>query len=121
MNLNLRAVCRIIGVSLLVVGFSMTPSLAVAGIYKEMSALLAFLSTILFAAVSGGFLFWFGQRSTALLKVRDGFLIVTVCWIVSALLGAMPFIISGSIPNFFDAFLNLAPLFPQQAPPYSRM
>ncbi len=106
MNLSLRAVCRIIGLALFVVGFSMTPSLAVAGIYKEMPAFLAFLSTIIFAAVSGGLLFWFGQRSTALLKVRDGFLIVTLCWIVSTLLGAMPFMISGSIPNFFDAFFE---------------
>lgn len=106
MNLSLRAVCRIIGLALLVVGLSMIPSLAVAGIYKEMPALSAFAATIAFAAVAGAALLWFGQRSTAMLKVRDGFLIVSLCWIVSTLLGAMPFLVSGSIPDFFDAFFE---------------
>lgn len=106
MNLSLRAVCRIIGLALLVVGLSMIPSLVVAGIYKETSALSAFAATIAFAVLAGVALLWFGQRSTAMLKVRDGFLIVSLCWIVSALLGAVPFLVSGSIPDFFDAFFE---------------
>lgn len=106
MNLSLRAVCRIIGLALLVVGASMLPSLAAAAIYKETVPLFAFLWTILFAAAAGILLLRFGHRSTAVLKIRDGFLIVTICWIVSALLGAVPFMTSGSIPNFFDAFFE---------------
>lgn len=106
MNLSLRAVCRIIGLALLVVGFCMIPSLLIAGIYEEAPAFLAFFATIGFAVLSGTFLLWFGQTSAAKLKVRDGFLIVTVCWVVSALLGAIPFMLSGSIPNFFDAFFE---------------
>ncbi len=88
------------------VGLSMIPSLAVAGIYKEMPALSAFAATIASAVLAGFALLRFGHRSTAMLKVRDGFLIVSLCWIVSALLGAMPFLISGSIPGFFDAFFE---------------
>lgn len=106
MNLSLRSVCRIIGLAFLVVGFSMLPSLILAGIYEEIPALLAFLLTVILAAVFGTGLLQFGQRSTSKLKVRDGFLIVTVCWIVSTLLGAVPFMLSGSIPNFFDAFFE---------------
>ena len=106
MNLSLRAVCRIIGLVLLVIGASMIPSLAVAGIYNEMPALLAFLSTIAIAGISGLVMIRFGHRSTAVLKVRDGFLIVTLCWIVSAVIGAVPFVFSQSIPNFVDAFFE---------------
>lgn len=106
MNLSLRAVCKVIGLVLLVISLSMLPSLIVAVIYKEMTALLAFLSTVVFAALSGILLIRFGNYSTARLKVRDGFLIVTLCWIVSTLLGAVPFMLSGSIPNFFDAFFE---------------
>lgn len=106
MNLSLRTFCRIIGLAMLVIGLSMFPSLIVAVIYKETVSFLAFLGTILFAAVCGFFLLWFGQPSTQHLKVRDGFLIVTVCWIVSALLGAAPFMLSGSIPDFFVAFFE---------------
>ncbi len=106
MNLSLRSVCHITGLVLLVIGLSMLPSLAAAGIYQEVPALLAFLATVLFSAVTGTLLLRFGQKSTSRLKVRDGFLIVTLCWIVSTLLGAVPFMLSGSIPNFFDAFFE---------------
>ncbi len=104
--MSFRAVCRIIGLALLVVGLSMAPSLAVAGIYKEMPALLAFAATIAAAVLMGCGLLRFGRRASAALKVRDGFLIVSLCWIVSALLGAVPFLISGSIPGFVDAFFE---------------
>ena len=70
MNLSLRTFCRIIGLAMLVIGLSMFPSLIVAVIYKETVSFLAFLGTILFAAVCGFFLLWFGQPSTHHLKVR---------------------------------------------------
>lgn len=106
MNLSLRVVCRIIGLVLLVIGATMIPSLAVAGIYKEMPALLAFLSTIIGIGILGAFLLHTGQRNAVNLKVRDGFLIVSLCWIVSAVAGSIPFVVSGSIPNFIDAFFE---------------
>lgn len=106
MNLSLRAVCKITGLVLLVVGFSMIPSLAVSIVYEEEASFFSFFITISIAAFAGINLLRFGQFSHAVLKVRDGFLIVTLCWIVSTLLGAVPFMFSGSIPNFFDAFFE---------------
>lgn len=49
---------------------------------------------------------WKCNRHTKQLKVRDGFLIVTVCWFISAALGAVPFVVTGSIPNPVDAFFE---------------
>lgn len=106
MNLSLSSICRITGLALLVVGFSMLPSLVVSGIYEEIPSFLAFLVTIFFAAATGTLMLRFGKTSTQKLKVRDGFFIVSLCWIISALLGAVPFILSGSIPNFCDAFFE---------------
>jgi len=40
------------------------------------------------------------------LKKRDGYIIVTFGWIVLSLFGTLPFILSGSIPNFTDAFFE---------------
>ena len=37
---------------------------------------------------------------------RDGFLAVTVSWIVFSLLGSLPYLISGTIPSFIDAFFE---------------
>lgn len=40
------------------------------------------------------------------LYAKEGFVIVALCWILLSLAGALPFIISGEIPNFFDALFE---------------
>lgn len=106
MNLNVRAVLKIIGMVLLVISFLMVPSLIVAGIYREVPALFAFFSVIFLATVLGFLLLRTGKPLIGKLKVRDGYLIVSLCWITASLLGAVPFILSGGIPNWFDAFFE---------------
>lgn len=40
------------------------------------------------------------------LKTKDGFAIVTFGWIIMALLGSLPYVLSGAIPSFSDAFFE---------------
>ncbi len=40
------------------------------------------------------------------LSIRDGFLTVSLAWICLATFGSMPFVISGSIPSFTNAFFE---------------
>ena len=47
----------------------------------------------------------FIRRPTEL-TVREGFLIVTLSWIFLSLFGSIPFMVSGFIPNFTDAFFE---------------
>ena len=37
---------------------------------------------------------------------KDGFTIVTIAWVITALAGSLPFYIGGFIPNFTDAFFE---------------
>lgn len=37
---------------------------------------------------------------------KEGFVIVALAWIIMSLFGCLPFIISGAIPNFIDAFFE---------------
>lgn len=37
---------------------------------------------------------------------REGFVIVALSWVVMSLLGALPFTLSGAIPNYLDAFFE---------------
>lgn len=37
---------------------------------------------------------------------RDGFIAVTLSWVIFSLLGALPYLISGTIPSFIDAFFE---------------
>ncbi|HIF27297.1 MAG TPA: TrkH family potassium uptake protein, partial [Candidatus Marinimicrobia bacterium] len=49
---------------------------------------------------------WFITRKSRKLRNRDGFIIVTFSWIITALAGALPFYLTGAIPNFTDAFFE---------------
>ncbi|NCB41844.1 MAG: TrkH family potassium uptake protein [Clostridia bacterium] len=42
------------------------------------------------------------------IRVRDGFFIVGVSWLVMSFLGSLPFVISGAIPSFIDAYFETA-------------
>ncbi|MFC1671005.1 TrkH family potassium uptake protein [Spirochaetota bacterium] len=40
------------------------------------------------------------------LSIKDGFLLVTLSWIIASIIGALPFWISGEIPAFTDSFFE---------------
>ena len=37
---------------------------------------------------------------------KEGFIIVALCWIILSLIGALPFVISGVIPNYVEALFE---------------
>ena len=106
MNLNWPAFSKITGLAFIVIGLSMLPSMVLACVYHELHAFLAFLITIMMTTVSGMGLMYVGYDFEEDLRIRDGFLVVTLCWLVAGFAGALPFMMSGAIPNFFDAFFE---------------
>ena len=60
-------------------------------------------------AMSVGLILWQFFRRKLLVKEmsnKDGYLTVSLGWIVMALVGTMPYIFSGAIPRFTDAFFE---------------
>lgn len=106
MNLNLSSVFRIIGIVMMVISISMLPSLLVSLIYDDSSIYKAFILIILITFPIGFVLAKLCSYSSKQLKIRDGFLIVSLCWFISAIIGALPFIATDSIPNPADAFFE---------------
>jgi len=54
-----------------------------------------------------GLLLWFTTRKTEReLRKRDGYLIVTLGWLIMSLFGTLPYLLSGTIPSFTDAFFE---------------
>lgn len=106
MNLSLSSVFRIVGIVMVVISTAMLPSFFVSLIYDDGSISIPFIVIIVFGSLIGYSLYKSCQKNTRQLKVRDGFLIVTLCWFLSAALGAVPFIATGSIPNPIDAFFE---------------
>lgn len=86
-------------------GFLLLPVI-VSLIYKEnYSNILSFLVTIFLLLLSGYLLGYKSDASGAFYE-KEGFIIVSLSWILLSAFGALPFVFSGSIPNFIDAFFE---------------
>ena len=81
-------------------GFMLVPAVT-ALVYGEREV-WAFLVTMLLCGGIGALCVWRKPKDSAL-YAREGFVIVSLSWIALSLLGAIPFCISGVIPNYVDA------------------
>ncbi len=102
--MNYRQVFEILGRIMLVMALLLILPLAVGFIYGENTA-SAFILPMLFLALGGFLLMKIPQKKKGL-YVGEGFLIVTLSWLVVSIAGAVPFIISGAIPSAVDAFFE---------------
>lgn len=103
--MNVKMIRYIIGRLLLVESALMLLPLAVSLIYGEFAQLHSFLIPMAILCGLGALSIAFKPRGQAL-KAKDGFVTVGFSWIALSLFGCLPFIISGLIPNFIDAFFE---------------
>jgi len=103
--LNPRVIIRILGFILITEGFFMWLSIPVALIFREPDSLHFLLSGAITAGI--GAAAYFATRKSALVpNRRDGYVIVTGSWFLFSLFGTLPFLFTGSIPGFTDAFFE---------------
>jgi trk system potassium uptake protein TrkH len=74
-------------------------------IYKD-GVTLELLSAGLLVLVLGGALMFFTKEHKKELNKRDGYIVVAFGWIVMALSGTLPYVITGAIPDFTNAFFE---------------
>jgi trk system potassium uptake protein TrkH len=102
-----RRLLLIIGAVVTASGAAMLPAALVSLVYGEgLAALEIFAAALVTMAM--GFLAWrvFGQ--TGVLTTREGFAAVGLAWFVMSAFGTLPFLLSRSIPNFLDAYFEVA-------------
>ena len=99
--MNVRAVIRVLALLLLANACAMVLPLIV-GLAHDESDPRWFATAMAGGLVIGGPIVWALRGSTEL-RARDGFLIVSLGWLLVGLHGAMPFWLSGQIPRFTDA------------------
>jgi trk system potassium uptake protein TrkH len=105
-KINIPLVLRIEGFLLLLEGFFMLTVMPVTYLYHGLyafsmpfSALITLLTgSILLIATRN----YKNEKTTS----RDGVFVVCVSWLVLSLFGAMPYLLSKSVPNFTDAFFE---------------
>ena len=85
-------------------GLLLAPT-AVAAVYGE--SLSPFLWTILISLLAAAVLYLIGRKHTGTLHPREGFVSVTLSWLVISLVGALPFVYSGAIPNYISALFEI--------------
>lgn len=102
--MNVRMILRTLGYLLMVESACMLPSMVVSIIHKQ-SDTMSFLITIIILAVLGLLMSRIPIKNKNF-YTRDGFAIVSLGWILVSIFGALPFVISGAIPSFADAFFE---------------
>ena len=78
---------------------------AVSLIYKE-DCFWGFLISAALALVIGSVLTLVCRPKNQVIYAKEGFAIVAIVWLGMSAIGALPFVISGEIPHFADAFFE---------------
>jgi trk system potassium uptake protein TrkH len=102
--MNITLTLRILGALLLFLAIALLLPVPFSWFYHDGAASWFILSAAI-SAVCGGLLFK-RFRSDTDLSVREGFAVVTFGWTFFALFGALPFVFSGAIPSYLNAFFE---------------
>lgn len=102
--MNFKMILNILGWILIFEAMFFLVPLITAVVYGE-AVLADFLISAGICLICGGLLILKKPENKALYS-REGYVIVSLSWIVLSLFGALPFYISGVIPNFVDALFE---------------
>ncbi len=104
-DIKIGLVVRIIGFLLVIEGLFMLTALPFTFLYCDSSCMAIPLSAAITIGV-GAIAWLWNRKSEKQVGMRDGYVIVTFSWISISLFGSLPFYLSGTIPNFTDAFFE---------------
>ncbi len=88
----------------MIVALGMTPSLFISIYYGQLDT-----SAFGFSILVTSFIGYMMGKTPVLkknIKAKEGFAIVSLGWILASFFGSLPFVVSGSIPSFIDAFFE---------------
>ena len=105
--MNLRNIFHILGIFVMMIGAAMLPAFVISAMLHEAAWTAIGLSSLL--SMGAGLLMYIliprtGERIS--LSHREGFLIVTLAWVLASAFGGLPFLLSGVVPTFCDAFFE---------------
>ncbi|WP_242009244.1 TrkH family potassium uptake protein [Robertkochia solimangrovi] len=104
-RLNTKIILHLMGLLLLFNGGFMLLAALISGIYNDGATLEISFAGILTLFL--GVLMMFATRDhTKELKKRDGYMIVTLGWVVMSLSGMLPYLFTGAIPQVTNAFFE---------------
>ncbi len=103
--INWNMVSKIMGALLFIEAALMSICLGIAVGYGE-NDVPAFITSVSLIVMAGFIFRYLGRRAGNRLSRKDAYLVVTLSWVVFSLFGSLPFMISGYVTNFTDAFFE---------------
>lgn len=103
--MNYPIVIRLLGSLLIFESIGMMPSLFIS-LYHKQSDLTAFGISIAVTGMIGFIMYRVPVRHKGI-KAKEALSIVSIGWVLVSLFGALPFLLSGSIPSIVDAFFEM--------------
>jgi trk system potassium uptake protein TrkH len=103
--INSKIIFKIMG-SLLFIETAMLALAALFPLFYGEDDLWAFLLTIVGTGVSGYVFRFLGRGAEKHASRKDGYIIVSIAWVVFSLFGMMPFYLSGYVPSIANAFFE---------------
>lgn len=105
--MNFKMMGRFLSQILLVEALFLLPPLLVSVVDAEHRAAIAFVQTILITVAAAGVLWLFCRKAAGGFRAREGLVCVGMSWIFMSVLGCLPFVLSGEIPNYIDALFEI--------------
>ena len=102
--MNLSMIRYILGNVLAVEGLLLAPCSIIGYVYGEAEAQVYLIIGVC-TLLCGLMLRWKKPENTVF-YLKEGCVSTALCWIVMSALGALPFVLTGEIPNFTDAFFE---------------
>jgi len=105
MKLNYKIIFHFLGLLLVFNGGFMLLSTLVSFLYKDGVTLelsFAGIATVIIGVIS----MFITKNHNKEMNKREGYIVVTFGWIIMSLCGALPYVFTGSIPSFTDAFFE---------------
>ncbi|HHT22661.1 MAG TPA: TrkH family potassium uptake protein [Bacteroidales bacterium] len=106
-ELNIKLVLKVLGGLLLVEAIFLLTPIFIALIYAEYSDVRYYLIAMAVAIALGIAGLFAGKSAEEGVGKREGAIIVTTTWVIYTIIGALPFTLSGNIPDFTDAFFEI--------------
>ena len=105
--MNFRTILKPLIIILFFVSLFMLFPTLLAAYYREPDALKAFFSVMVSVATVCGVSFYFARHwQIHRIAIREIFVLVALCWFSISFVSALPFYVSGAIPNFSEAFFE---------------
>ena len=105
MVLDLKAIAGVMGALLFALGAALLTPMLIGLVYGEASW-WGFGATAL-ASLAVGAGLWTAYRPREEIRVREGFAVVALAWWVLSLVGAVPWVLTGVLDSYSDAFFEV--------------